>query len=109
MEQKEVPRVDKDSAEELVNDGQRCAVSEDTSATEGVAQVNEAKSEVKRCVDCSAAVTLSFCVTFDAVTHVWIYSSVWAGGNYSTSESSKCDTKQVVLGSTLEVAFEERL
>ncbi|XP_063996937.1 dnaJ homolog subfamily C member 21 isoform X2 [Pogoniulus pusillus] len=47
VEQKEVPRVDKDLAEELVNDGQRCAVSEDTSATEGVAQVNEAKSEVK--------------------------------------------------------------
>ncbi|NXX47640.1 DJC21 protein, partial [Tricholaema leucomelas] len=46
-EQKKVPRVDKDSAEELVNDGQRCAVSEDTSATEDVAQVNEAKSEVK--------------------------------------------------------------
>ncbi|XP_074993211.1 dnaJ homolog subfamily C member 21 isoform X1 [Calonectris borealis] len=49
VEQKEVPCVDKDSgsAEELVNDGQRCAVSEDASATEDVGQVNEAKTEEK--------------------------------------------------------------
>ncbi|XP_050769338.1 dnaJ homolog subfamily C member 21 isoform X1 [Gymnogyps californianus] len=49
VEQKEVPGVDKDSgsAEELVNDGQRCAVSEDASTTEDVSQVNEAKSEAK--------------------------------------------------------------
>ncbi|XP_068780800.1 dnaJ homolog subfamily C member 21-like isoform X1 [Struthio camelus] len=48
-EQKEAPSADKDngSAEELVNDGQRQAVSEETSATEDVSQVNEAKSEVK--------------------------------------------------------------
>ncbi|XP_035166605.1 dnaJ homolog subfamily C member 21 isoform X2 [Oxyura jamaicensis] len=48
-EQKEVPCVDKDSvsAEELVNDGQRCSVSEETSATEDSSQVNEAQSEVK--------------------------------------------------------------
>lgn len=45
--------MDKDSGsvEELVNDGQRCAVSEDASATEDVSQVNEAKTEVKRCAD----------------------------------------------------------
>ncbi|XP_061325501.1 dnaJ homolog subfamily C member 21 isoform X1 [Pezoporus flaviventris] len=49
VEQKEVHDVDKDSgsAEELVNDGQRCAVSEDASATEDVSQVNEARSEAK--------------------------------------------------------------
>ncbi|XP_055646748.1 dnaJ homolog subfamily C member 21 isoform X1 [Falco peregrinus] len=48
-EQKEVPSMDKDSgsAEELVNDGQRCAMSEDASATEDVGQVNEATAEVK--------------------------------------------------------------
>ncbi|KAM6034898.1 dnaJ homolog subfamily C member 21 isoform 2-T2 [Theristicus caerulescens] len=49
VEQKEVPCVDKDSgsAEELVNDGQRCAVSEDASTTEDVGQVDEAKTEAK--------------------------------------------------------------
>ncbi|EOB03069.1 DnaJ-like protein subfamily C member 21, partial [Anas platyrhynchos] len=46
-EQKEVPCVDKDTAEELVNDGQRCAVSEERSASEDSSQVNEAQSEVK--------------------------------------------------------------
>ncbi|KAM9167525.1 dnaJ homolog subfamily C member 21 isoform 1-T1 [Mergus octosetaceus] len=46
-EQKEVPCVDKDTAEELVNDGQSCAVSEERSATEDSSQVNEAQSEVK--------------------------------------------------------------
>lgn len=55
--------MDKDSgsAEELVNDGQRCAVSEDTSATEDVSQVDEARSEAKRCADlqcCSQCVTV---------------------------------------------------
>ncbi|XP_010133606.1 PREDICTED: dnaJ homolog subfamily C member 21, partial [Buceros rhinoceros silvestris] len=49
VEQKEMPGVHKDSgsAEELVNDGQRCAVSEDTSTTDDVGQENETKSEVK--------------------------------------------------------------
>ncbi|KAM4638544.1 dnaJ homolog subfamily C member 21 isoform 2-T2 [Amazona ochrocephala] len=49
VEQKEVHDVDKDigSAEELVNDGQRCAVSEDASATEDVSQVDEIRSEAK--------------------------------------------------------------
>ncbi|XP_009068694.1 PREDICTED: dnaJ homolog subfamily C member 21-like, partial [Acanthisitta chloris] len=49
VEQKEEPRVEKDSgsAEELVNDGQRCAVSEDASATDDVSQENETKSEAK--------------------------------------------------------------
>ncbi|KAK2523290.1 Dnajc21 [Columba guinea] len=49
VEQKEVHCVDNDSglAEELLNDGQRCAVSEDASATEDVGQVNEAKTEAK--------------------------------------------------------------
>lgn len=35
------------SAEESVNDGQRCVVSEDASATEDVSQVDEARSEAK--------------------------------------------------------------
>lgn len=43
--------MDKDTAEELVNDGQRCAVSEERSASEDSSQVNEAQSEVKRCAD----------------------------------------------------------
>nr|XP_009942037.1 PREDICTED: dnaJ homolog subfamily C member 21 [Opisthocomus hoazin] len=49
LEQKEVPCVGKDSgsAEELANDSQRCAVSEDAAATEDVGQVNEAKTEAK--------------------------------------------------------------
>ncbi|XP_010124521.1 PREDICTED: dnaJ homolog subfamily C member 21-like, partial [Chlamydotis macqueenii] len=49
VEQKEVPCVDMDSgsAEELVNNGQRCAVSEDASATDDVGQVNEAQTEAK--------------------------------------------------------------
>ncbi|KAM9509710.1 dnaJ homolog subfamily C member 21 isoform 2-T2 [Guaruba guarouba] len=49
VEQKEVHDVDKDSgsAEKLVNDGQRCAVSEDASATEDVSQVDETRSEAK--------------------------------------------------------------
>lgn len=53
VEQKEMPGVHKDSgsAEELVNDGQRCAVSEDTSTTDDVGQENETKSEVKRCAE----------------------------------------------------------
>ncbi|NXW23121.1 DJC21 protein, partial [Circaetus pectoralis] len=48
VEQEEVPGVDKQSgsAEEVVNDGQRCAVSGDTSMTEDVSQVKEAESEV---------------------------------------------------------------
>ncbi|NXW82561.1 DJC21 protein, partial [Alopecoenas beccarii] len=49
VEQKQVHCVDNGSglAEELLNDGQRCAVSEEASTTEDVGQVNEAKSEVK--------------------------------------------------------------
>ncbi|XP_030322726.1 dnaJ homolog subfamily C member 21 [Calypte anna] len=49
VEQKKVPCVDNDSApaEELMNGGQRCAVSEDTSAAEDSSQVNEMKAEVK--------------------------------------------------------------
>ncbi|NXG35475.1 DJC21 protein, partial [Dromaius novaehollandiae] len=49
VKQKEAPSTDKDSgsAEELVNDGQRCAASEETGATEDVSQVNETKCEVK--------------------------------------------------------------
>ncbi|NWI60546.1 DJC21 protein, partial [Calyptomena viridis] len=49
VEQKEVPNVDKDSpsAEELVNDGQRCAVSEDTSTAGAVSQQAEVKHEAK--------------------------------------------------------------
>ncbi|NWZ05338.1 DJC21 protein, partial [Agelaius phoeniceus] len=49
VEQKEVPNVVKDggSTEELVNDGQRCAVSEDTGITDDVSQENETKSEEK--------------------------------------------------------------
>ncbi|NXQ98717.1 DJC21 protein, partial [Sagittarius serpentarius] len=49
VEQQLMPGVDKDSgsAEGLVNDGQRCAVSEDANTTEDVGQVNEAESEVK--------------------------------------------------------------
>ncbi|KFU86004.1 DnaJ subfamily C member 21, partial [Chaetura pelagica] len=49
VERKEVPCVDKDSgsAEELVNDGQRCAEPEDTSTTEDVSQVKEATTEAK--------------------------------------------------------------
>ncbi|XP_053910597.1 dnaJ homolog subfamily C member 21 isoform X2 [Cuculus canorus] len=49
VEQKEVSCVNKDSgpAEELVNDSQRCAMSEDTNTTEDVSQVNEAKTEAK--------------------------------------------------------------
>lgn len=45
--------MDNDSglAEELLNNGQRCAVSEDASATEDVGQMNEAKTEAKRCTD----------------------------------------------------------
>jgi len=42
---------DSGSAEELANDSQRCAVSEDAAATEDVGQVNEAKTEAKRCAD----------------------------------------------------------
>ncbi|OPJ82465.1 dnaJ homolog subfamily C member 21 isoform X2 [Patagioenas fasciata] len=49
VEQKKVHCVDNDRglAEELLNDGQRCAVSEDASATEDVGRVNEAKTEAK--------------------------------------------------------------
>ncbi|NWH62509.1 DJC21 protein, partial [Geococcyx californianus] len=49
FEQKEVPFMDEDNglAEELVNDGQRSAVSEGASTMEGASQVNEAKTEVK--------------------------------------------------------------
>ncbi|NWR24393.1 DJC21 protein, partial [Emberiza fucata] len=49
VEQKEVPSVEKDSGstEELVNAGQRCAVSEDTGITDDVSQENETKSEAK--------------------------------------------------------------
>ncbi|NXG80113.1 DJC21 protein, partial [Baryphthengus martii] len=49
VEQKEIPGTDKDSAsaEELANDGQRCTVSADMSATEDVGEVNETKSEAK--------------------------------------------------------------
>ncbi|NWS73717.1 DJC21 protein, partial [Crotophaga sulcirostris] len=49
VEQKEVSCMDKDngSAEQLVNDGQRCAVSEDANTTEDASQVNEAKTEAK--------------------------------------------------------------
>ncbi|NWY24014.1 DJC21 protein, partial [Pheucticus melanocephalus] len=49
VEQKEVPSVEKDSGstEELVNEGQRCAVSEDTGITDDVSQENETKSEPK--------------------------------------------------------------
>ncbi|KFO80009.1 DnaJ subfamily C member 21, partial [Cuculus canorus] len=52
VEQKEVSCVNKDSgpAEELVNDSQRCAMSEDTNTTEDVSQVNEAKTEAKSSV-----------------------------------------------------------
>ncbi|NWI33275.1 DJC21 protein, partial [Sula dactylatra] len=49
VEQKEVPCVDVDkdsgSAEELVNEGQRSAVSEDTNTMEDVGQVDEGKTE----------------------------------------------------------------
>lgn len=38
------------STEELVNDGQSCAVSEDTGITDNVSQGNETKSEAKRYV-----------------------------------------------------------
>ncbi|XP_068032870.1 dnaJ homolog subfamily C member 21 isoform X2 [Anomalospiza imberbis] len=49
VEQKEVPSMekDRDSTEELVDDGQRCAVSEDTGITDDVTQENETKSEAK--------------------------------------------------------------
>ncbi|NWU84290.1 DJC21 protein, partial [Onychorhynchus coronatus] len=49
IEHKEVHSMDKDSgsAEELIKDGQGCAVSEDTSTTDDVNQENEIKSEVK--------------------------------------------------------------
>lgn len=45
--------MDKDSGstEQSVDDDQRCAVSEEASATEDSSQVNEAHSEVKRCAD----------------------------------------------------------
>ncbi|KAM9590507.1 LOW QUALITY PROTEIN: PDZ domain-containing protein 2-like [Morphnus guianensis] len=45
--------MDKDSGapEELVNNGQRCAMSEEASTTDDVSQVNEAKREAKRCTD----------------------------------------------------------
>ncbi|NXS65421.1 DJC21 protein, partial [Pandion haliaetus] len=48
VEQEEVPGVDEESgsAEEVVNDGQRGAVSGDTGTTKDVGQVNEAESEV---------------------------------------------------------------
>lgn len=52
---------DSGSTEELLNDGQRCAVSEDTGITDDVSQENETKSEVKRCVglqDCSRCIIL---------------------------------------------------
>lgn len=53
IEKKELPCVEKDSgpAEQSVNDNQRCAVTEEASATEDNSQVNEAQSEVKRCAD----------------------------------------------------------
>ncbi|XP_042660347.1 dnaJ homolog subfamily C member 21 isoform X2 [Tyto alba] len=49
VEQKEVPDVNKDigSEAELLDDGQRCVVSEDASTTEDISQGKEAKSEVK--------------------------------------------------------------
>ncbi|NXN86079.1 DJC21 protein, partial [Bombycilla garrulus] len=49
VEQKEVPSLEKDSGstEELVNDGQGCAMSEDTGMTDDVSQENETKSEAK--------------------------------------------------------------
>ncbi|NXO63771.1 DJC21 protein, partial [Phainopepla nitens] len=49
VEQKEVPSLEKDSGstEELVNDGQGCAVSGDTGITDDVSQENETKSEAK--------------------------------------------------------------
>ncbi|NXA11797.1 DJC21 protein, partial [Sapayoa aenigma] len=49
VEQKEVPGMDKDSAsaEELVNDGQRCGVSEYTNTTDDVSQEDEMKSEAE--------------------------------------------------------------
>lgn len=49
IEQKELPCVDKDSGptEQSADDDQRCAVSEEASATEDGSQVNEAHSEVK--------------------------------------------------------------
>ncbi|XP_023799718.1 dnaJ homolog subfamily C member 21, partial [Cyanistes caeruleus] len=49
IEQKEVPSMEKDSGstEELVNDDQRCAVSEDTGITDDVSQENETRSEAK--------------------------------------------------------------
>lgn len=71
--------MDKDSgsAEELINDDQRCAVPEDTSATEDVGQVNGAKAEAKRCADlpyCSHGVILChirYCQTsVDLLTNV---------------------------------------
>lgn len=49
------------STEEIVNDGQRCAESEDTGVTDDVSQENETKSEAKRCVvlqHCSHCVIL---------------------------------------------------
>lgn len=71
MAQEEVPGVDKKSgsAEQVVNDGQRCAVSGDTSTTEDVSQVKEAESEVTRCADLQYC-TVSFCVMFDTVRQV---------------------------------------
>lgn len=48
VEQKEVPSMeDCGSTEEIVNDGQRCAVSEDTGVPDDVSQENETKSEAK--------------------------------------------------------------
>ncbi|NXY87706.1 DJC21 protein, partial [Alcedo cyanopectus] len=49
VEQKDVAGMDKDrdSAEELANDGQRCTQPEDTGATEDVSKVNEVKSSTK--------------------------------------------------------------
>ncbi|NXS18520.1 DJC21 protein, partial [Mystacornis crossleyi] len=49
VQQKEMPSTEKDSGstEELLNDSQRCAVSEDTGITDDVSQENETKSEAK--------------------------------------------------------------
>lgn len=52
---------DSGSTEELLNDSQGCAVSEDTGITDDVSQENETKSEAKRCVglqDCTCCIIL---------------------------------------------------
>lgn len=96
VEQKEVPSVEKDSGstEELVNDGQRCAVSEDTGITDDISQENETKSEAKRYVGCSIAVTVSFFVMFDIVKQERFTLKCALWGLFTKTDLNKYDTKQ---------------